>query len=147
MNDIVGTVDIDQSGVSRHLRILHEGGLVNVRPDGQRRVCSLRAVPFRELDAWISGYRPLWTARLDRFGDVFSAVAHECFPMPPVPMPATLRAAGNSVTDPATHRLQWDATFGVSALLRNGPQLKISAVPSPAFRPSRAFRFGVRTAF
>ncbi len=69
VNDIVDTVEIDQSGVSRHLRILHEGGFVDVRPDGQRRMYSLRPGPFRELDAWISGYRSLWTARLDRFGD------------------------------------------------------------------------------
>ena len=69
VNDIVDTVEIDQSGVSRHLRILHEGGFVDVRPDGQRRMYSLRPEPFRELDAWISGYRSLWTARLDRFGD------------------------------------------------------------------------------
>ena len=69
VNDIVDTVDIDQSGVSRHLRILYEGGFVDVRPDGQRRMYSLRSEPFRELDAWISGYRSLWTARLDRFGE------------------------------------------------------------------------------
>jgi DNA-binding transcriptional ArsR family regulator len=69
VNDIVSTVKIDQSGVSRHLRILHEGGFVDVRPDGQRRMYSLRPEPFRDLDAWINGYRHLWTARLDRFGD------------------------------------------------------------------------------
>jgi len=69
VNDIVSTVKIDQSGVSRHLRILHDGGFVDVRPDGQRRMYSLRPEPFRDLDAWISGYRHLWTARLDRFGD------------------------------------------------------------------------------
>lgn len=69
VNDIVSTVNIDQSGVSRHLRILHEGGFVDVRPDGQRRMYSLRPEPFRDLDAWISGYRHLWTARLDRFGE------------------------------------------------------------------------------
>ncbi len=69
VNDLVGSVDIDQSGVSRHLRILYEGGFVDVRPDGQRRLYSLRPEPFHELDAWISGYRKLWTARLDRFGD------------------------------------------------------------------------------
>jgi len=72
VNDIVETVEIDQSGVSRHLRILHDGGFVDVRPDGQRRMYSLRPEPFRELDAWISGYRSLWTARLDRFGDALS---------------------------------------------------------------------------
>ena len=69
VNDLVDTVDIDQSGVSRHLRILYERGFVDVRPDGQRRMYSLRPEPFRELDAWMDGYRNLWTARLDRFGD------------------------------------------------------------------------------
>ena len=67
VNDLVARVDIDQSGVSRHLRILHEAGFVQVRPEGPKRLYSLRAEPFRELDAWVSGYRSLWEARLDRF--------------------------------------------------------------------------------
>jgi DNA-binding transcriptional ArsR family regulator len=69
VNDIVDRVDIDQSGVSRHLRILHEAGFVHMRPDGPRRVYSLRPEPFRELDAWMSAYRDLWEARLNRFGE------------------------------------------------------------------------------
>jgi DNA-binding transcriptional ArsR family regulator len=69
VNDIVAAVDIHQSGVSRHLRILHEAGFVQVRPDGPKRLYSLRAAPFREIDAWISRYRSLWEARLDRFGE------------------------------------------------------------------------------
>src|SRR5262249_10454460 len=69
VNDIVDTVDIDQSGVSRHLRILSEAGFVEMRPEGPRRVYSLRPEPFRELDEWVSAYRGLWEARLDRFGD------------------------------------------------------------------------------
>jgi DNA-binding transcriptional ArsR family regulator len=67
VNDVVAGLAIHQSGVSRHLRILHEAGFVQVRPDGQRRYYSLRAEPFRELDAWLSPYRALWEARLDRF--------------------------------------------------------------------------------
>ena len=67
VGELVQRVDIQQSGVSRHLRILHEAGLVQVRADGQRRLYSLREEPFRELDAWISGYRQVWEARLDRF--------------------------------------------------------------------------------
>jgi DNA-binding transcriptional ArsR family regulator len=59
---------IHQSGVSRHLRILHEAGFVAVRPDGQRRLYSLRPEPFRELDKWLAKYRSLWEARLDRLG-------------------------------------------------------------------------------
>jgi DNA-binding transcriptional ArsR family regulator len=69
VNDIVDAVDIHQSGVSRHLRILQEAGFVDVRPDGPQRFYSLRAAPFRELDAWVSRFRGLWESRLDRFGE------------------------------------------------------------------------------
>lgn len=67
VNDIVEAVDIHQSGVSRHLRILSESGFVQVRPDGSQRFYSLRAERFRELDEWLMRYRRLWEARLDRF--------------------------------------------------------------------------------
>jgi DNA-binding transcriptional ArsR family regulator len=68
VGDVVVRVGIHQSGVSRHLRILAEAGFVSMRPDGQRRLYSLRAEPFKELDAWLGDYRTLWEARLDRFG-------------------------------------------------------------------------------
>jgi DNA-binding transcriptional ArsR family regulator len=68
VNDIVLRAGIHQSGVSRHLRILHESGFVSVRPDGQRRFYALKAEPFREMEAWLAGYHQLWEARLDRFG-------------------------------------------------------------------------------
>jgi DNA-binding transcriptional ArsR family regulator len=70
VNDIVDRVDIHQSGVSRHLRILSEAGFVQVRPEGPKRLYSLRAEPFRELDEWVARYRSLWEARLDRLADV-----------------------------------------------------------------------------
>ncbi len=73
VNDIVAKVEIHQSGVSRHLRILAEAGFVQVRPDGQRRLYSLRAEPFQEIDAWVTQYRKLWEARLDRFGEALRA--------------------------------------------------------------------------
>ena len=56
VTEIVERVDIHQSGVSRHLRILHEAGIVTVRPDGQRRIYALRPEPFAELDAWAREY-------------------------------------------------------------------------------------------
>jgi DNA-binding transcriptional ArsR family regulator len=68
VNDIVARMEIHQSGVSRHLRILEDAGFVTVRPDGQRRLYSLRPEPFRELDAWVTQYRTLWEGRLDAFG-------------------------------------------------------------------------------
>ena len=67
VNDIVEQAGIHQSGVSRHLQVLHRSGFVSVRPDGQRRLYALRPEPFRELEAWLSDYRQLWEARLDRF--------------------------------------------------------------------------------
>ena len=69
VNDIVERMEIHQSGVSRHLRILSDAGFVRVRPEGPRRLYSLRPEPFRELDAWIGGYRNLLEARLDRLGE------------------------------------------------------------------------------
>jgi DNA-binding transcriptional ArsR family regulator len=73
VGDIVRHAGIHQSGVSRHLRILHESGFVSVRPDGQRRLYALRPEPFRELEAWLEDYRRLWEVRLDRFGAALEA--------------------------------------------------------------------------
>lgn len=67
VGDVVERAGIHQSGVSRHLRILNAAGFVSMRPDGQRRLYSLRPEPFREIDSWLAEYRSLWDARLDRF--------------------------------------------------------------------------------
>ncbi|KRE13548.1 ArsR family transcriptional regulator [Bosea sp. Root381] len=69
VNDIVRQAGIHQSGVSRHLRILHESGFVSVRPEGQRRLYTLRPEPFRAIDGWLEDYRRLWEERLDRFAN------------------------------------------------------------------------------
>lgn len=68
VGDIVRQAGIHQSGVSRHLRILHDSGFVSVRASGQQRLYALRPEPFRELEDWLADYRRLWEARLDRFG-------------------------------------------------------------------------------
>ena len=67
VNDVVARLPIQQSGVSRHLRILKEAGLVDSEADGQRRVYRLRAEPFEALAIWLLDYRRLWEARLDNF--------------------------------------------------------------------------------
>jgi DNA-binding transcriptional ArsR family regulator len=67
VGDLVRAVDIDQSGVSRHLRILSEAGFVAMRPDGAKRLYSLRPEPFRAIDDWLRSYGKLWEGRLDRF--------------------------------------------------------------------------------
>jgi DNA-binding transcriptional ArsR family regulator len=72
VGDVVDKAGVHQSGVSRHLRILHESGFVSVRPDGQRRLYALRPEPFREMDAWLGPYRKMWEARLDRFANALA---------------------------------------------------------------------------
>ena len=56
---------ISQPGVSKHLRVLREAGLVRVREDGRRRVYSLDPAPLEELEAWLARTRKFWTGRLD----------------------------------------------------------------------------------
>lgn len=56
---------LTQPAVSRHLRILREIGLVEVKPDGQRRIYALRPDGLREIDAWITRYRRYWPRHLD----------------------------------------------------------------------------------
>lgn len=57
--------DLTQPSVSRHLRILREVGLVEVRPDAQRRIYALRADGLVAIDSWIERYRQFWTGHLD----------------------------------------------------------------------------------
>lgn len=65
VGELVDTVGMHQPGVSRHLKVLREAGLVEVRRDAQRRLYRLRPEPLMELDAWLAPYRAEWTARLD----------------------------------------------------------------------------------
>ena len=65
VNEIVDAIGLTQPGTSKHLRVLREAGLVEVRPDGRRRLYALRPEPLAELDAWLAPYRRLWSARLD----------------------------------------------------------------------------------
>jgi DNA-binding transcriptional ArsR family regulator len=67
VSELVGAVDIGQPGVSRQLAIMQEAQFVVVRPEGRRRLYALRPEPFQQLDDWMTGYRAMWEARLDRF--------------------------------------------------------------------------------
>jgi DNA-binding transcriptional ArsR family regulator len=65
VGELVAEFAISQPAVSRHLRVLREAGLVESRPEAQRRLYSLRAAPLAELDAWLGRYRSFWQNRLD----------------------------------------------------------------------------------
>jgi DNA-binding transcriptional ArsR family regulator len=65
VGEIVEATGLTQPGTSKHLRVLREAGLVEVRPDGRRRLYALRPEPLAELDAWLAPYRRHWAGRLD----------------------------------------------------------------------------------
>jgi DNA-binding transcriptional ArsR family regulator len=65
VNDLVAELSISQPAVSKHLRVLRDAGLVDVRSEAQRRLYRLRPEPLREIDEWLTPYRRLWAARLD----------------------------------------------------------------------------------
>ncbi|HWM22678.1 MAG TPA: metalloregulator ArsR/SmtB family transcription factor [Ilumatobacteraceae bacterium] len=65
VNELAAVIPIARPGVSRHLRVLREAGLVEARQDAQRRIYSLRPEPLAEVDDWLADYRALWRHRMD----------------------------------------------------------------------------------
>ncbi len=63
--ELAEALPIARPGVSRHLRVLREVGLVDVRQDAQRRIYTLRPEVLVEVDEWLEPYRALWRNRLD----------------------------------------------------------------------------------
>jgi DNA-binding transcriptional ArsR family regulator len=65
VGDLVARLALSQPGVSKHLKVLREAGLVEVRPEGRQRWYGLRAEPLAEVDRWLEPYRVHWSGRLD----------------------------------------------------------------------------------
>ena len=65
VGELVDELDLSQPAVSKHLRVLREAGLVEVRTDAQRRLYRVNPGPLRDLDAWLEPYRRMWSSRLD----------------------------------------------------------------------------------
>jgi DNA-binding transcriptional ArsR family regulator len=66
VGDLVDELTVSQPAVSKHLRVLREAGLVEVRSEAQRRIYRVRVEPLRSLDEWLEPYRRLWGSRLDQ---------------------------------------------------------------------------------
>jgi DNA-binding transcriptional ArsR family regulator len=66
--EIAAQFETSRPGVSRHLRVLREQGLVRAREEGRLRLYSLDPTPLEELDEWLARYRSFWTNRLDALG-------------------------------------------------------------------------------
>jgi DNA-binding transcriptional ArsR family regulator len=65
VGDLVDLLHLSQPAVSKHLRVLRDAGLVEVRPVAQKRLYRLRPEPLAEIDAWLAPYRRLWGSSLD----------------------------------------------------------------------------------
>jgi DNA-binding transcriptional ArsR family regulator len=65
VGELVSTLEVTQPAVSKHLRVLREAGLVEVRTEAQRRYYRLRTEPLRAVDEWLAPYRLLWESALD----------------------------------------------------------------------------------
>jgi DNA-binding transcriptional ArsR family regulator len=63
--ELVAALELSQPAVSKHLRILREAGLVEVRGEAQRRLYRVRPEPLRAIDLWLAPYRQMWASRLD----------------------------------------------------------------------------------
>ncbi len=73
VTELVGLLDLPQPLVSKHLRVLREVGLVEVREQGRERVYRLNAASLKPVADWVNNYQRLWNQRLDRL----DAVLHE----------------------------------------------------------------------
>jgi DNA-binding transcriptional ArsR family regulator len=65
VGDLVERLELSQPGVSKHLRVLREAGLVSVRTEAQRRIYGVEPEPLAEAAEWLEPYRKLWSERLD----------------------------------------------------------------------------------
>ncbi|HEY3672395.1 MAG TPA: metalloregulator ArsR/SmtB family transcription factor [Acidimicrobiia bacterium] len=65
VGDLVDSLALSQPAVSKHLRVLRDAGLVDVRRDAQRRVYRLVPEPLVEIDDWLTPFREAWGRRLD----------------------------------------------------------------------------------
>ncbi len=66
VGDMVDQLGLRQPQVSKHLRVLSEAGLVDVRVDAQRRIYALRPAPLQEMEAWLERYRRIWESNFQR---------------------------------------------------------------------------------
>ena len=74
VGEIATRLRLRQPQASKHLRVLAEAGIVDMRPAAQQRVYYLQPIPFKELDSWLDTFRPTWEARLDVMEDFLREV-------------------------------------------------------------------------
>ena len=77
VNDLVGVLDISQPQVSKHLKVLREVGLVQVREDGRERIYRLDGRSLKPIHDWVSNYERMWSERFDALDEVLEGLKNE----------------------------------------------------------------------
>ena len=77
VGQIADRLRLRQPQVSKHLRVLSDAGLVEVRPVAQQRIYQLQAKPFLELDSWLETFRRIWETRLDTLDEYLTELKAE----------------------------------------------------------------------
>jgi DNA-binding transcriptional ArsR family regulator len=65
LNAVAEKFDISRPAISRHIKILAECGLINIRKEGRERYCDAKPDKLNEVSDWVDQYRKLWEAKLD----------------------------------------------------------------------------------
>ena len=77
MNDLVRLLGLAQPQVSKHLRVLREVGVVDVREDGRRRLYRLNGSALKPIHDWVKNYERSWSQRFDRLDAVLEDLKEE----------------------------------------------------------------------
>jgi DNA-binding transcriptional ArsR family regulator len=77
VNDLVGLIGLAQPLVSKHLRVLREVGLVEVRDKGRQRMYRLNGQPLKPIHDWVAQYERTWTERFDRLDAVLEELKEQ----------------------------------------------------------------------
>lgn len=74
VNNLVARLTLSQPQVSKHLRVLREVGLVDVRDQGRQRIYRVNVAPLRPIQTWLANYEQSWSRRLDRLAAVLDGL-------------------------------------------------------------------------
>ncbi|PYI52844.1 ArsR/SmtB family transcription factor [Paenibacillus flagellatus] len=82
VGEVADRLGLRQPQASKHLKVLHEAGIVDMRPEANRRIYRLRPEPLKEIDDWLESFRGLWEARFDHLADYLRELQKGTLPFP-----------------------------------------------------------------
>src|ERR1700693_712705 len=77
VGELCNRLSLGQPQVSKHLRVLRDAGLVDVRADAQLRIYNLRAAPLLELNEWLERFRGIWGARFEQLDELLVEIVNK----------------------------------------------------------------------